>query len=122
MHTLMRARQENTVLIAGSFDTEGAGAVVASTSAGKGYTYSKPAGTGIYRVTFNSDGTRKYPRILSVVASVEDGSESTVTVRNSVASNGYVEFTVYTAGVAADLTSGTIHFIIVAQDSSVGTA
>ncbi len=121
MHCPLSARQPETVVIAGSFDTDATtGAVTASTTAGKGYTVTKPAGTGIYRITFTSDGTRKYPRGIAAVASVEKAL-SYASVTSSVASNGYVEFTNTTSGAAANLDAGTVHFVIVVQNTAAGT-
>jgi hypothetical protein len=117
-HSRPWARQEETVFLAGSFATDGAGALEADSERGKGFTVAAQ-GSGVYRVSFTSDGTRKYPRIISVVASVEDNAESIVSVVSTTASNGYVDLQTRVAGAAAVVTSARVHFIIVAQNSSV---
>ena len=119
MHSIVRARQEETVVIAGSFATDAStGAVTASSSRGKGFTVTKPSGTGVYRIAFTADGTNKYSKILSATFSVEKAL-SYASVTSSTASNGYVECTNTTSGAAANLDAGRIHFCIVVQLVSI---
>lgn len=116
-------RQPETAIIAGSVATDvTTGAITAGSTRGKGFSVTKPAATtGVYRIAFTSDGTRKYPRILSVLVSIEDEGDTTAVVTSSTASDGYVDITTKVAGAAADLSLGRIHFLIVVQNTSVGT-
>jgi hypothetical protein len=115
MHTTLRARAEEMVVIAGSFPTDGS--AVVGTAVGKGFTVTNPS-TGVYRIAFTSDGTRKYPRIISVVGTLLS-SNLGLKVTSATASNGYVEFTAHNAGVATNLVSGGLHFAITVQNTGI---
>jgi hypothetical protein len=113
------ARQEETVFVAGSFDTAADGTVAATTTRrGKGWTVAK-TGTGIYEVTITSDGTRKYPSILSAVANAVKTGDHQAHVSIVNATTGVITIEVDTAGTAANLATGEIHFVIVAKNTGL---
>jgi hypothetical protein len=115
------ARQPGTVLLVGSFTTDGAGAVT-STVRGKGFTVSKIAATtGRYRVTFTADGTRKYPRILGAVFGVMKSGDVFIKTHAISDANGQADCEVISAGTPADLVSGEIHFCVAVQNTGSAT-
>ncbi len=125
MHTLMRARREDVVLLAGRVKTDGS--AVPSTAAadivGLDGVVITRTGVGAYRATIKSDGTRKYPRILyakpEILVATDDVKAKLVAIDTT---NGLVDFEVISGVAAADVANVELHLLVVVQNTSAGKA
>ena len=107
-------------LLAGNFATGAAGAVGAQVpTAGFSYTVTKPAGTGIYRLTVPD----AFAELLTAQFTVFDNAavDAAVQLQASDVSTGVYDLQVITAstGLALDLANAGVHFLLVLRNSSV---
>lgn len=113
--------------ISGYFTTDGAGAVSVQTplvASGAPFTASKPAGTGIYRITLTQTVFDvQFPQaVVLKAAGTLNAKVDPVTVhQNSQGFVDYVEFQVRQSsdGTALDFLSGTVYFRLHCKDVSV---
>jgi hypothetical protein len=115
------ARQEETVIVTGRVLTDGS-AIPLTTAAnvrGKGAVVTR-TGVGQYLITITSDGTRKYPQILSakvdLAIATDDVKAKLIAVSET---NGTVSFETITATAAADIANVELHYTVVCKNTGV---
>lgn len=107
------------VPIAGQFTVDGSSVVSAQTpAAGAVFTVTKPAGTGIYRITLTEGVSDIYSVQCNIYGAAVDAQ---VQPKTYTASTGVVDLQVVKTsdGTAVDPTSRGVHFVIWAKNSTV---
>ena len=109
------ALEPGLVILAGTVDLDSSAAVL-TTGTFRGGTFTKPSGTGLYRLTLSD----LYPKILCVqitplAATYADRCVTLIAITNST---GVIDFTVGASGSAADPNAAmSFHVLVIAKNS-----